>query len=148
MAVYVDASALVKRYVREPGSDDVVRIFEAADQVFTCKVAFAEVMATFRRKQNEGIAVDGLTYQFQDDWGSITSVALSPELLVIIRQQAFQHPLRALDLLHLSAALLVRDEVRISVIFVCSDQNLLAAARREDLETFDPQYEDPDRLGS
>ena len=44
-AVYLDASAFVKRYAREPGSEGVARIFETADEVFTSKVAFAEVMA-------------------------------------------------------------------------------------------------------
>ena len=152
-AVYLDASALVKRYADEAGSEGVARIFETADEVFTCKVAFAEVMATFRRKQVElaprgfETEIDRLTNQFQDDWGAITAVDLSAELFEVVRRQAFRHSLKALDLLHLSAALLLRGEARIPVVFVCSDQNLLAA-RREDLEVFDPQREDPGRLES
>lgn len=149
--VYFDANALVKRYAQEAGSEGVVRIFEAADEVFACKVAFAEVMATFRRKRDElatqGLRIDGLTNQFEDDWGAITTVDLSVDLFVIVRRQAFQHSLKALDLLHLSSALLLRDEARIPVVFVSSDQNLLAAARRELLDVFDPEREDPARLG-
>ena len=147
-AVYFDANALVKRYAHELGSEQVGRIFEVATDVFTCKVAFAEVMATFRRKRDEGVEVDGLTNQFQNDWGGITTVDLSRELLLITRQRAFQHALKALDLLHLSAALLLRDEAQIPVVFVSSDQNLLRAARRERFDVFDPEREDPARLES
>lgn len=147
--VYFDANALVKRYARELGSEHVGRIFETADDKFTCKVAFAEVMATLRKKRDEdGVDVDSLTNQFHDDWDAITTVDLVPELLVVIRQRAFQHSLKALDLLHLSAALLLRDEVRIPLVFVSSDQILLRAARQESFDVFDPEREDPARLES
>jgi predicted nucleic acid-binding protein len=148
--VYFDANALVKRYVQEQGSETATRIFEAAPGVFTCKVAFAEVMATFRRKQHEGLVgqsrIAALTNQFQQDWEAITAVDLSPDLLGIVRRRAFSHPLRALDLLHLSAALLLRDLSDIPVVFVCSDQKLMDAARRELLDVFDPEREEPSRL--
>lgn len=39
--LYFDASALVKAHVAEPGSECVARIFEAADHLFTCRIAFA-----------------------------------------------------------------------------------------------------------
>ena len=148
--VYFDANALVKRYVREQGSQTATQIFEAAAAVFTCKVAFVEVVATFRRKQIEGLVgpshIEALTNQFQQDWEAITAVDLSPDLLGIVRRRAFSHSLRALDLLHLSAALLLRDLSDIRVVFVCSDQRLTDAARVERLDVFDPVREDPSRL--
>jgi predicted nucleic acid-binding protein len=150
--VYLDANAIVKRYAYETGSERVGLIYEAADDVFTCKVAFAEVLATFRRKRDElpahGLEVDRLTNQFRHDWGAMIVVDLTAELVGIVLRLAFQHSLKALDLLHLAAALLLRDEVRIPLAFISSDQALLAAARRERLDVFDPERDDSAQLDS
>lgn len=149
--IYLDASALVKRYAQERGSEAIAHIFEVANQVFTCKIAFAEVMATFRKKRDEGAVeeslIETLAGQFEEDWGAISTVDLSPELHAIVRHRVFHHSLRALDLLHLSAALVLRNAARIPVVFVCSDQDLLEAARRESLTVFDPEREDLTFLG-
>lgn len=149
--LYFDASALVKAYVAEPGSECVARIFEAADQLFTCRIAFAEVLATFRRKRNESRSLESqseqLVNEFCEDWSSIATVDLNPGLLNVVREQAFRHPLRALDLLHLSAAWWLREVVRIPVTLVSSDQPQLAAARHMSLPVFDPERDDPAMLG-
>lgn len=125
--------------------------FEAADQVFTCEIAFAEVMATFRRKRDEGaleeFLIGDLADRFQQDWESITAVDLGPGLFRVVRHQAFRHSLKALDLLHLSALLWLRDTAGFSVVFVSSDHDLLGAARAESLAVFDPEREDPAALG-
>lgn len=148
--LYFDASALVKGYVQERGSECVAQVFEAADHVFTCKIAFAEVMATLRKKREERLSeefwIDQLANQFCQDWESIAAVDLSSRLLDIVREQAFRHSLRALDLLHLSAALWLRGPARIPVVLVASDEALLAAARRESLPVFDPEVDDPAAL--
>jgi predicted nucleic acid-binding protein len=149
--LYFDASALVKAYVAESGSECVARIFEAADQLFTCRIAFAEVLATFRRKRNESRSLepqaDQLVNEFCQDWSSIVTVDLNPGLLDVVRTQAFRHSLRALDLLHLSAAWWLREVVRIPITLVSSDQPQLAAARHESLPVFDPEHDDPATLG-
>jgi predicted nucleic acid-binding protein len=149
--LYLDASAIVKGYVFERGSERVAHMFEAADHVFTCKVAFAEVLATLRRKRDEqplyGAEIDQLANQFYQDWESIAAIELGVGLLDIVRHQAFRHSLRALDLLHLSAALWLTAATSVPVIFVCSDQQLLAAARRESLPVLDPEVDDPATLG-
>jgi predicted nucleic acid-binding protein len=149
--LYFDASALVKAYVAEPGSDCVARIFEAADRLFTCRIAFAEVLATFRRKRNESPSLefqtDQLVNEFCQDWSTIETVDLNPGLLDVVREKAFRHSLRALDLLHLSAACWLREVVRIPVTLISSDQPQLAAARHESLPVFDPERDDPALLG-
>ena len=49
MIVYLDASALVKRYLEEAGSDEVYRLFEGAEVLGTSLVTRAEVSAAFAR---------------------------------------------------------------------------------------------------
>ncbi len=55
MILYCDTSALIKRYVEEDRSDEVDGLWEEAVVVVTSIVAFAETMATFRRKYREGV---------------------------------------------------------------------------------------------
>lgn len=149
--LYFDANAIVKGYVSERGSECVAEIFSTAGQVFTCKIAFAEVMATLRKKRDElpshAPQIHQLAEQFSQDWDSITAIDLSSEVLDVVRDRAFRHSLKALDLLHLSAAVFLRQVTTIPVVFVCSDQNLLVAARRESLRVFNPEVDDSAILG-
>ena len=49
MILYPDASALVKRYVKERGSQDVIALTAAAGAVATSLVSRAEVAAALAR---------------------------------------------------------------------------------------------------
>ena len=47
MILYLDTSALVKRYVEEEGTELVDKLWESAEAVTTSVVAFAEALAAF-----------------------------------------------------------------------------------------------------
>lgn len=53
-SLYMDASALVKRYSQEQGTDEVIRLLATSNRVFTSKVTYVELLMTFRRKQVDG----------------------------------------------------------------------------------------------
>ena len=52
--MYIDSSALVKRYLRESGSDRVQAIVADADVIATSKLAYPELLSAFMRKHREG----------------------------------------------------------------------------------------------
>jgi predicted nucleic acid-binding protein len=54
MILYLDASALVKVYALEQGTDDVLAWLDEAEVVTTAKVAYVEVLATMWRKRRAG----------------------------------------------------------------------------------------------
>ena len=58
MILYLDASALVKRYVAERGSDEVIALMAGADAAATSLVSRAEVAAALARAVRLG-ALDG-----------------------------------------------------------------------------------------
>ena len=58
MIPYLDASALVKRYVTEPGSREVIQLTTEAAGVATVLVSRAEVAAAFSRAVRLGV-LDG-----------------------------------------------------------------------------------------
>jgi uncharacterized protein len=51
--LYLDSSALVKRYVQEEGSKAVTSRFETGEKLYTSVLSFAEVHAAIGRKYRE-----------------------------------------------------------------------------------------------
>jgi predicted nucleic acid-binding protein len=55
LILYLDTSALVKRYFEEPYSNKVAEQWQAADEIATSSVAYAEALASFHRKSREAV---------------------------------------------------------------------------------------------
>ena len=107
--IYLDTSALIKRFVAEAGSETVNDLVGKAPPIVTAKIAFAEVHAGLKRKHREGF-LSGRDYalsvrQFEDDWESYIRVDLRDEILRLARDLIRQHPLRGFEAIHLSSAL-------------------------------------------
>jgi len=65
----------------------------------------------------------------------------------VVRDPAFRHSLRALDLLHLSATCWLKEVIGVPITLISSDRRQLDAARQESLPVFDPEHDDPATLG-
>ena len=138
MILYLDTSALVKRYVEEPGSDQVDRAVAAATAVATSRVAYPEARAAFARRTREG----GLTRpqlkrvvaRLDAEVGAWVWVELDAALALEAGRLAEVHALRGFDAIHLGAALALRTgfEGR-SVSFLAFDERLGRAAMLEGL---------------
>ncbi len=86
---YLDTSALIKRFVREQGSDTVAKLVESGEPVATAKIAFAEVYSGLTRRFREG-DLSGRAYalvcrQFERDWAGFLRVDLHDEVLTLAR---------------------------------------------------------------
>lgn len=98
--LYLDASALVKRYVAEDGSDDVLEAMNGASALSMCRVGFVETLrAVGRAGERRDIR------RFETDWLSFDIVEIDRALTESAAQLALSHELRSLDALHLAAAL-------------------------------------------
>lgn len=53
MILYLDTSALLKRYFKEPYSNELLAKWKEAAQIITSSVAYAETMASLYRKKRE-----------------------------------------------------------------------------------------------
>ncbi len=142
---YLDTSALIKRFVREQGSDTVAKLVESGEPVATAKIAFAEVYSGLTRRFREG-DLSGRAYalvcrQFERDWGGFLRVDLHDEVLTLARDLIRRHPLRALDAIHLASALSLQKALGEEVAFAASDARLMRAAVAERLKTFNVERE-------
>jgi predicted nucleic acid-binding protein len=135
--IYLDTSALIKRFVTEAGSDRVNDLMESAAPVVIAKIAFAEVHAGLKRKHREGFLRDRdysmSIRQFEDDWECYVRVDLRDETLRLARDLIRRHPLRGFDAIHLASALSVKRAVGEDLAFGAADIRLLRAAESEAL---------------
>jgi len=87
--LYLDTSALVKRYVEEDGSDEVDAVWEKATEVVTSTVAFAEGLSAFCRKLREGVISETECFQtiaeFKSEYSRFALVPITLELNRIVR---------------------------------------------------------------
>jgi uncharacterized protein len=133
---YFDASALVKRYVREPGSLKVRRLLSAGVSA-TSRLSAVEIASALTRRAREGAFTnaerDRAITALERDLSSLLVVELTPE--VVQRAQALlrRSPLRAGDAVQLASGLYLRVELDEPVTFVAYDERLIDAARREGL---------------
>ena len=78
MILYLDASALVKLYVEEPGSEAVAARLERAEAAVTVRVTYAEARAAFARHRREGgltvPALRRVVRQLDGEWGTYNVV--------------------------------------------------------------------------
>jgi predicted nucleic acid-binding protein len=111
--VYLDATALVKRYVAEVGSDDVAGLIASASAVATSLLSRVEVVAALAnaarlkviRRREAGVEVR----RFDAEWESIIRLQLSETLAGRAAGLAWEHGLRDCDATHLASALLWQD---------------------------------------
>jgi uncharacterized protein len=140
MILYLDTSALVKRYFLEPFSDDVIFKWKSATQIATSFVAYAETMASLYRKKREAHLGDILIKEtidaFQQDWQSFIRVEINDALNRYIDRVVERYPLRGFDAIHLASAVVIHERFPKDFVFSCFDQNLGRAANLEGLETF------------
>ena len=148
MILYLDTSALVKRYFREPFSDDIIDRWKSANQIVTSFVAYAETVASIYRKKREEDLGDTLVRKikdsFQQDWMTFIRVEVNDELNTYIDRVIGNHQLRGFDAIHLASAIVIQENIPDDFLFACFNDQLARAARLEDLETF-PQEENGGR---
>lgn len=132
MTVYLDTSALVKRYVSEPGSDEVVALTAAAEVAATSLVTRAEAAAALARAVRVGaLAPDGgrrAQRRFSQEWPNLVRIPVTEALIFRAETLAWDHGLRGYDAIHLAAALTWRDSVGQDVVVATFDRQLWMAA--------------------
>jgi predicted nucleic acid-binding protein len=125
--LYLDASALVKRYVDEEGSKQVLSAMEGASSWSMCRIGYVETVRAV------GLAGGRRAIKrVEADWTSFDVVEVDSALAEHAAQLALSAELRSLDALHLASALLLPPE---NVTVATWDTRLHRAARDQGLAT-------------
>jgi hypothetical protein len=148
---YFDASALAKRYVKEKGSEIVLRIFSAVaiGQMRVLMIGLAEVVSIFVRKKNGGIiSLDlfraSLILFKQEILENLHFKKLDTDSILISRAIPLieKHSINATDACVLRSALDIaafEKDGGNELSLVTADKRLDAAAKAEGLHTINPE---------
>ena len=161
---YLDASVLVKAYVWETGTADLIQILREARErpararVLTSRVAFVEGMSALSRREAGGFLTRAQAAQLAtrltaDFIGSALPYAVLQVATPVVHHAADlarRHRLRALDAIHLATGLAARYNAPAIATFHfgSADHRLSSAAVLEQLGIFDPRTPVPSSAGS
>jgi predicted nucleic acid-binding protein len=135
---YFDASALVKRYVREKGSPKVRRLL-GAEVAATSRLSAVEIASAVARRVRGGALSgedrDRILAGVDRDMTAVLVVEVTAPVLTSAQRLLQRHPLRTGDAIQLASCLHLQEHIEDDVTFVGFDDRLLAAARAERLKT-------------
>jgi hypothetical protein len=145
---FLEATAFAKLFVREPGTDALIRLMETIEDNRKLIAASTplEVYAAIRRRERAG----GISHEdasaaldiLRLEAARTVQEPLNPAVLECARQLLDRTSLRWPDALQLSAALVARDMFQgTEIIFVSASKLLLDAARAEGLQIVNPAVE-------
>jgi uncharacterized protein len=144
--VYLDASALVKRFVAEAGSDEVATLIERADAVGTVVLSRAEVAAALAKAQRMKVVpregAEAALRTFDDEWAALIRIQMTEVLAARAASMAWAHGLRGYDAVHVAAAAFWQDMLGEEITVATYDRQLWDAARAAGLVAW------PARAGS
>ena len=128
MNVFLDSSALAKRYVQEPGSDRVEEILSSASSLGLAVSGVAEVVSALcRRRRERKLSPQQYSKAKQalfEDIEDASIVNLTDQVVARAVSLLERWPLRSSDALHVASAAEWSAE-----LFVSADERQCAAAR-------------------
>jgi predicted nucleic acid-binding protein len=131
---YLDASALVKRYVAERGSRETIALMTESEMTATSIVTRAEVAAAFAKAARVRLVTEdrarSAQRSFAEDWPDLVRVPITEALVERAEALAWDHGLRGYDAVQLASALMWQESVASEIVLATFDQQLWDAAPR------------------
>ena len=133
MNVFLDSSALAKRYVQEPGSDRLEEILSSASSLGVSVICLSEVVSALcRRRREKKLSPQEYLKAKQallEDIEDASVVNITDQVVARAVELLERWPLRSSDALHLASAAEWSAD-----LFVSADERQCAAARRYALQ--------------
>lgn len=132
--LFLDASALAKRYVEEAGRELVVETM-AGQPVAISRLSVTEVASAICRRCREGDLEieqrESALRRFDSERPAFHVVEFTEEIVARAGALLRRHPLRASDSVQLASCLLLADELGTPARLMAFDERLVRAARAE-----------------
>lgn len=154
--LYLDSSALVKRYVAERGSAALNARFERGENIYTSVLSFAEIHAALAHAhRSKRLTAEDFTRSreaFLNDWLlGLSAIEVNVQTMTSLPGLVENYLLRAADAVQLSATIWLRDSLRLKkhhpvhgdeLEFGVSDSRLSDAASKCGFRLFNPEEMD------
>lgn len=140
MIIYLDTSALLKQYIQEAGSEDVIKLLEAANSNGTNLLTYVEIASAIARAVRMKLISASeaqLTWQdFLIDWEMLVRLDISGGITKRAAALAWEYGLRGYDAMHFASALAWQDSINTPVTLATYDRDLWMAAQRAGMEVW------------
>lgn len=145
---FLEATAFAKLFVREPGTDALIRLMETVEdnrKLISASTPL-EIYAAVRRRERSGaISAEDAAAALEIlrlEAARMVQEPLNPAVLECARQLLDRSALRWPEALQLGAALAARDMFQgTEILFVSASPQLLEVARTEGFHVIDPASE-------
>ena len=152
MIAYLDASALVKRYLVERGSRETSALTAESEMTATSIVSRAEVAAALAKAARTGLVTHDIARNaqrsFAGDWPDLVRVPVTEALVERAEALAWEHGLRGYDAVQLASALTWQESVGEEIVLATFDQQLWEAARQAGMKAWPDNLTDPGQAGA
>ena len=145
---YLDTSALVKLYVREPGTEQMLRLADPAGghALALLGLTRVEFRSAVRQRERAGDVAHDIADNLIDSMdGHLANFFLVQPLTDLVIEEAAalldRHALKAYDAVQLAGCIMLRARLGRHATFVCSDRQLVRAAEDEGMTVLDPSVE-------
>ena len=139
MNLFIDTSALIKKYIDEIGSDKIDDLMDKADTIYISAITEIEAYSTFKRLLVENAISKNdyktLKNEFYIDSNYYTTVEFYINVINNAKILIEEHQLKTLDSIQLGSALLINDEID---YFVVCDEKLSKSGKQEKLIIINP----------
>lgn len=148
---FADASVLVKRHIYEIGSYWFSNLadLQTGNTIIISRLSLIEVLSAFNRRCRE-LSITQTDYQkiaqdFEDFcYNEYQIIEITQNVTEKAKELLEKYPLRSGDAVQLASAYLANDILIqakfMPLTFLASDQKLLDAANRENIQTDNPQF--------
>jgi predicted nucleic acid-binding protein len=147
--LYLDASALVKRYIAEAGSAEVDQLIGRAQGIGTSVISRAEVAAALAKSVRIGFLSReeaGAALQvFRAQWVDLVRLQLTEVVIACADAQAWERGLRGHDAVHLAAVLFWQETLGEPVTLATFDHQLWQAGTTAGLAVWPADLEEFNR---
>ncbi len=139
MRYYFDTSALVKRYIKESGSEVIDDAIDKAHEILVSALTHIEAISALRRLLSEEkickADYEKLKSELDKDFKDFTILPILQETLNKAYQIVDSEDLRTLDAIQLATVIIASEKFD---KLVAADQRLLSAADNNNIVTLDP----------
>ncbi len=141
--LYLDTSALFKRYVAEPDSEEVRAKLDEAAVIATVVITRTEVASALdqalKRDRIGSSETQRAEQEFLEDWPDFGKIPITDEMASQGAKLVWRHGLRPVDAVQLAAAQRCQQifaPLGEETVFACCDKKLRDAAEAEGLSTW------------
>ncbi len=145
---FLDSTAFAKLFVREAGTDAIIRLMEATEdnrKLISAGTPLEVYAALKRRERAQTIsAEDGEAARsiLRLEAARMVQQPLNPAVLEAARQLLDRYEMRSTEALQLGAAVVAREMFQgMEIVFVSGEPRLLEAAKSERFQTLNPASE-------